>query len=220
MPDSASAGILSVTMNVLITAGPTREYIDTVRFLSNASSGRMGAGVARAAAKAGHEVTLLLGPVSVDVPADCRVVPFVSCDDLRSALDELFPSADALIMAAAVGDFRPERTYPSKLHRRNGPITVRLYPTEDILASLGSRKRHDQRIVSFSVEDGRQDQVEQKARAEMAAKNADFCVVNPPAAMNAAESEACILTPTGTALPSAMRPKEDLAREIIRLLSE
>ncbi|MFP4053619.1 MAG: phosphopantothenoylcysteine decarboxylase [Phycisphaerae bacterium] len=205
-------------MNILITAGPTREYIDTVRFLSNASSGRMGAAVAHAAIDAGHQVTLLLGPVSVPVPDGCHVVPFVSCDDLQAALDEHFSAADVLVMAAAVGDFRPERTYPSKLHRRNGPITVRLYPTEDILASLGERKRPDQRIVSFSVEDGRREQVEQKARREMASKNADFCVVNPPAAMDATESEAFILTPTGTALPPATRPKDDLAREIIRLL--
>ena len=205
-------------MKILITAGPTREYIDTVRFLSNASSGRMGTAVARAATAAGHDVTLLLGPVAIEAPDGCRKVPFVSCDDLRAALEEHFPAADVLVMAAAVGDFRPERTYPSKLHRRNGPITVRLYPTEDILAALGEGKRDSQRIVSFSVEDGRPEQVETKAREEMAAKNADFCVVNPPSAMNAVDSLACILTPAGIALPWDTRPKEELARQLVGLL--
>ncbi len=205
-------------MRVLITAGPTREYIDTVRFLSNASSGRMGIALANAALDAGHQVTLLLGAVSPDPPAGAEVVPFVSCSDLADALDEHFSDADVLMMAAAVGDFRPERTYPSKLHRRNGPITLRLYPTEDILASLAAGKRAGQTIVSFSVEDGREDQVQAKAREEMLAKRADFCVVNPPAAMAAGESEACVLSEDGIALPWRRRSKSELAREIMKLL--
>lgn len=205
-------------MRVLITAGPTREYIDTVRFLSNASSGRMGIALANAALDAGHQVTLLLGAVSPDPPAGAEVVPFVSCSDLAEALDEHFSDADVLMMAAAVGDFRPERTYPSKLHRRNGPITLRLYPTEDILASLAAGKRAGQTIVSFSVEDGREDQVQAKAREEMLAKRADFCVVNPPAAMAAGESEACVLSEDGIALPWRRRSKSELAREIMKLL--
>jgi phosphopantothenoylcysteine decarboxylase/phosphopantothenate--cysteine ligase len=205
-------------MRVLITAGPTREYIDTVRFLSNASSGRMGIALAAAAKDAGHDVTLLLGPVDLAPPDGARVVPFVSCSDLADALGEHFPRADALLMAAAVGDFRPERTYPSKLHRRNGPITLRLYPTEDILAGIAHSKRADQTIVSFSVEDGRREQVEQKARAEMLAKRADLCVVNPPAAMASEESEACVLSEDGIALPWARRSKAELAGEIVNLL--
>lgn len=205
-------------MRVLITAGPTREYIDTVRFLSNASSGRMGIALANAALDAGHQVTLLLGAVSPDPPAGAEVVPFVSCSDLADALDEHFSDADVLMMAAAVGDFRPERTYPSKLHRRNGPITLRLYPTEDILAGLAAGKRAGQTIVSFSVEDGREDQVQAKAREEMLAKRADFCVVNPPAAMAAGESEACVLSEDGIALPWRRRSKSELAREIMKLL--
>ncbi|MFP4141377.1 MAG: phosphopantothenoylcysteine decarboxylase [Planctomycetota bacterium] len=207
-------------MRVLITAGPTREYIDTVRFLSNASSGRMGIALAAAALDADHDVTLLLGPVSPAPPAGVSVVPFVSCSDLADALDQHFPDADVLMMAAAVGDFRPERPYPSKLHRRNGPITLRLYPTEDILAGIATRKRAGQTIVSFSVEDGSEDQVQAKAREEMLAKGADFCVVNPPAAMAGGESEACVLGEDGIALPWRRRSKRDLAGEIIALLGK
>jgi phosphopantothenoylcysteine decarboxylase/phosphopantothenate--cysteine ligase len=207
-------------MRILITAGPTREYIDTVRFLSNASSGRMGLALGRAALEAGHDVTLLLGPVSLEAPEGAEVVPFVSCSDLAEALGEQFPRCDVLMMAAAVGDFRPERTYPSKLHRRNGPITLRLYPTEDILATVAQTKRADQTIVSFSVEDGRPEQVEAKAREEMLAKHADLCVVNPPAAMADTASEACVLDEDGIALPWARREKSELARQIVKLLGD
>ena len=205
-------------MRILITAGPTREYIDTVRFLSNASSGRMGIALAAAALDAGHDVTLLLGPVSLDPPAGVSVVPFVSCSDLADALSEHFPDTDVLMMAAAVGDFRPERIYPSKLHRRNGPITLRLYPTDDILAGIAARKHAGQTIVSFSVEDGSEDQVQAKAREEMLAKGADFCVVNPPAAMASGESEACVLSERGVAVPWGRREKAQLAGEIVALL--
>jgi phosphopantothenoylcysteine decarboxylase/phosphopantothenate--cysteine ligase len=147
-------------------------------------------------------------------------VPFISCKDLTDALGRHFPRADALLMAAAVGDFRPERTFPSKLHRRNGPITIRLYPTEDILAGLAGSKRSEQTIVSFSVEDGRREQAMEKARGEMLAKRADFCVVNPPAAMDADASEACVLSEEDLALPWGHRTKNDLAREIVKLLGD
>jgi len=206
-------------MRILVTAGPTREQIDSVRFLTNASSGRMGFAVAAAAARAGHDVTLLAGPVHLARPEGCRVESFVSVADLKAALEARFPDCDVLIMAAAVGDFRPDRTFPGKIHRSDGPFSLRLIPTEDLVASVAAAKRGDQTVVAFAVEAGPDDLIEAKARKEMGAKNADYVVVNTPDAMSAPDSRACILTPTTLALPWARRPKADLADEIIRLLS-
>ena len=145
---------------------------------------------------------------------------FVSVQDLKSALEQRFDSCDALVMAAAVGDFRPEQTLAFKLHRRNGPVTIKLYPTEDILAGLGQRKRAGQIIVAFAVEDAPLEQIESKARAEMIEKNADFVVVNTPAAMAADHSHACILSRETVVLPWADRPKKALAEQIVALLKK
>lgn len=210
-------------MRILVTAGPTREYIDAVRFITNASSGKMGCAAAVAAARAGHDVTLLCGPVCDELVASathakCKLVPFVSVADLKRALEERFDACDALVMAAAVGDFRPRKPFPSKLRRSDGPIVVSLFPTEDLLAGLAKRKRPGQVIVAFAVEVGTHQQVEAKARREMKQKNADYVVVNRPEAMAAEESEACILSPTSSVLSWAKRRKEDLAEEIVKLL--
>jgi phosphopantothenoylcysteine decarboxylase/phosphopantothenate--cysteine ligase len=209
-------------MHVLVTAGPTRQYIDSVRFITNASTGRMGSAVARAAARAGHQVTLLLAQAVAagrEPPPGCEVVPFVSVDELKAALAARFDGCDALVMAAAVGDFRPERPLEGKLARSAGPVTVRLLPTEDLLAGLAARKREGQTVVAFAVEDGPPEAAAAKARAEMAAKGADYVVANTPAAMGAEASEACILSPGGIVLPWGRRAKEALAGEIVRLLA-
>ena len=205
-------------MNVLVTAGPTREYIDDVRFITNASSGRMGYAVAGAAVDVGHQVTLLSGPVCLDAPGGCDLVTFVTVAELKTALEGRFDACDVLIMTAAVGDFRPKRTWSTKLSRRAGPVDVRLVPTEDIVASIASRKRAGQRVVTFAVEDGPEEAIVDKARAEMAEKNADYVVVNTPAAMGSDCSRACILTPEGTALGWSVRSKTELAGILMGLL--
>ena len=212
-------------MRIIVTAGPTREYVDTVRFISNASSGRMGCAVARAAVECGHDTTLLLGPgvaagLIEDLRARCEIVPFASVDDLKRELTAMFPDCDALVMAAAVGDFRPDRILPTKLHRSAGPVTLRLFPTEDVVASVAASKREGQTVVTFAVEDGPPDQIEAKARGEMADKSADFVVVNTPAAMAAEESDACILARCGEGLAWGKRTKETLAGQIVRMLDQ
>jgi phosphopantothenoylcysteine decarboxylase / phosphopantothenate---cysteine ligase len=205
-------------MRILVTAGPTREFLDSVRFLTNASSGRMGYAVARAASRAGHEVTLLSGPVSLAPPPDCEVVRFVSVADLHSALDARFDTCDALVMTAAVGDFRPERTWEGKLSRAAGAVELRLIPTEDVLASVAERKDPEQIVVAFAVEDGPDEQIVAKARAEMVAKHADYVVVNTPLAMGATASRACVLEPQTVALDWAQRPKTKLATSLVDIL--
>jgi len=179
----------------------------------------MGCAVAAEAVRAGHDVTLLLGPVSVEPPGRCRVERFISVADLKGALEANFDACDALVMAAAVGDFLPECPSDSKLSRSGGPVTIRLIPTDDLLAGLRARKKPGQVVVAFAVEEGRREQIEAKARAEMSAKGADFVVVNTPGAMGRDSSLACILTPGGTALPWANRPKRKLAEAITSILS-
>ncbi len=158
-------------MRIVVTAGPTREYIDSVRFITNASSGRMGISVASAALRAGNDVTLLMGPVGRALTGPelsrCTVVPFTTAGDLLKAIDERFDACDALIMAAAVGDFRPERTYERKLSRSGDPLTLRLVPTDDILEEFGRRKRADQRIVAFAVQEGSPNEIETGAHAKL-----------------------------------------------------
>lgn len=213
-------------MNVLITAGPTRECIDSVRFLSNASSGRMGCAVAAAALRAGHDVTLLHGPMDGALLTDlnsnpaCTLVQFTSVADLQAALAEQLPRCDALVMSAAVGDFTVQNASAAKLRRKAGPITLRLVPTPDLLAGVADVKQPNQKIVSFAVEDPPHAAAETKARAELTAKGADFVVVNTPAAMGAEKSDACILSATEILLPWANRPKEELAEQIISLLAK
>lgn len=211
-------------MRILITAGPTREYIDPVRFISNGSSGKMGFAIARAAAAVGHDVTLLVGPVPLSIPAgnDKKIThaDFINVADLQSAVEEHFPSCDVLIMAAAVGDFIIENPATQKLSRKNGAITLNLKPTNDILAAVGKTKTPAQTIVAFAVEDGTREQIETKARAEQISKNADFTVVNTTDAIGSGESMGCILA-AGCEEPAvkwANRPKIELAKKIIELL--
>lgn len=206
-------------MRILVTAGPTRQYIDTVRFITNASSGRMGFAVAEAAAADGHDVVLLAGPVCLDPPQGCQIVRFVTVDDLQAALAEHFPWCDALVMTAAVGDFRPRRVEGRKLRRLAGPVTLELVPTEDLLAGVSPGRRGDQRVVAFAVEDGELAEIQAKARGEMRAKGADFVVVNTPQALGAAESQACVLSRDAVVLAWRRRTKRQLAGEIVRLLA-
>lgn len=213
-------------MNILITTGPTREYIDSVRFLSNASSGRMGCAVAAAARKAGDSVTLLHGPIDESAlgnladDAGCRRVGFMSFADLQRFIAEHFPACDALVMAAAVGDFTISKPLSKKLRRADGPITLTLTPTPDVLAGIATNKRANQKIVAFAVEDPPLQAAEEKARAELKSKGADFVVVNTPEAMGAPHSQACILSAEAILLPWAQRPKQELAEEIVRLLHQ
>jgi phosphopantothenoylcysteine decarboxylase/phosphopantothenate--cysteine ligase len=205
-------------MRILVTAGPTREPLDAVRFITNASSGRMGCAVAAAALAAGHDVRLLLGPCGAEPPGGAEVVRFATAADLKRELHARFAACDALVMAAAVGDFTPEAPADGKLRRSDGPLELRLVPTEDILAGVAAGRRAGQTVVAFAVEAGDEEEMASAARRKLAAKGADFIVVNPASAMGAAAGRAAILTADAVALPWAERGKEALAAEILRLL--
>ena len=199
---------------VLITAGPTREPIDSVRFITNASSGKMGYAVAAAAVAAGHDVTLLSGPVALKAPQGVTVVPFVTVADLKAALEYHFAACDVLIMAAAVGDFTVANPAATKIRRSAGPVTLELTPTEDLLASVAARRRPDQLLIGFAVADVDPDAV---ARQKLIAKGLDYIVVNTPAAMGEDESRAAILAEDGFVLEWKVRTKAELAAGIVAI---
>ncbi len=163
-------------MKILVTAGPTREFVDDVRFLSNPSSGKMGYEVAKAAARAGHEVILVSGPVALPGPDGVCVVPVVSAEEMARECLERFPDCDAVVMTAAVCDYKPAERFAGKLKKKKGPLQLDLVPAADILAEMGLQKR-SQILVGFALEvqDGRRN-----ASAKLSAKNLDYIVLNSP----------------------------------------
>ncbi len=140
-------------MNMLVTAGPTREAIDPVRFLSNRSSGRMGFAVAAAAAEAGHAVRLVAGPVALDAPAGVERINVLSAENMRAAVAGHVAWCDALVMAAAVADWRPTAASDRKLKKGDGPMRLELERTADILESIKSLKGA-RIVVGFAAETG------------------------------------------------------------------
>lgn len=198
-------------MRILLTAGPTYEPIDPVRFIGNRSSGQMGAALASAAAARGHAVTLILGPVTAAMPSGARRIDVFSSRDMHDAVIREFPSHDLLIMAAAVADFRPKGSRTEKIER-GGTLTIELEATEDIAAAAGRIKRPDQRSVGFSlVERGNL----QRSREKMARKNFDLIVYNPLDTMSSRTIESVLLWPDGRAEELPLREKPDFARVLI-----
>jgi phosphopantothenoylcysteine decarboxylase / phosphopantothenate---cysteine ligase len=180
-------------MRVLITAGPTREAIDPVRYIGNRSTGKMGAAIAGAAAAAGHSVTAILGPISVPFPQDVRRVDIETAQQMLSAVLQEFPEHDLLIMAAAVSDYRPQNSSAAKM-AREGKLVLELEPTEDVIAAAGKIKRADQRTVGFSLESSPDmDRVRRKLRE----KNLDMVVYNPVGTIGSDAIEPAILYPDG-----------------------
>lgn len=185
-------------MRVLITAGPTREPIDDVRFISNRSSGQMGLALARAAADAGHDVTLLLGPVLVPAALSgegaMRVERFSTTAELQALLDTHFPACDLLVMAAAVADYRLATPRTGKAPRSEG-MRLELEPTPDLVAGVAAFKRPDQRVIAFALEEAAV--LEERAAEKMRRKGVDAIVANPLATMDAGRVAAVLLTPDG-----------------------
>ena len=198
-------------MRVLITAGPTYEPIDPVRFIGNRSSGQMGAALARAATAAGHAVTLILGPVTAPMPTDVRRVDVTSSQDMHHAVLNLFPEHDLLIMAAAVADFRPRICRHGKIER-GGDLTIELVPTEDIAAAAGRIKRPDQRTIGFSLV-GRGEL--ERSREKLRRKNLDLIVYNPLDTMSSQTIESVLLYPYGRLEELPLRDKQQFAETLL-----
>jgi phosphopantothenoylcysteine decarboxylase/phosphopantothenate--cysteine ligase len=160
---------------VLVTAGPTREAIDPVRFISNHSSGRMGVALAEAAWRRGAEVTLIAGPLAVPTPPGVDVVAVETTQQMAEAVARALPNADALVMAAAPSDFRPARVADAKIKRGAGARAIDLEPTADILASTRGARRDGAVIVGFALETN---DALPNARAKLAGKGVDMIVLN------------------------------------------
>jgi phosphopantothenoylcysteine decarboxylase/phosphopantothenate--cysteine ligase len=159
---------------ILITAGPTCEDIDPVRFLTNRSSGKMGYALAEAAHRRGARVVLVSGPTDLKIPDGVDWVPVRATDEMHRAVRERAASANVVIMAAAVSDYRPAEQHDKKLKRGEGSFTLELEPTPDILAELGREKR-EQILVGFAAETNA---VAENARGKLARKGADMIVAN------------------------------------------
>jgi len=207
-------------LKMLITAGPTHEPIDAVRYLANRSSGRMGLALAEAARDAGWTVTLLLGPVALAPPAGVQTLAFESSADLARLLEEHFPVCDLLLMVAAVADYRPRQPSDAKLSRKGDPLLLELEPTPDLVASCAARKRKDQRIIGFALEEPTV--LEERALDKLRRKELDAIVANPLATMGSADVNATIYTPgeksaeaSTSASASISGTKSDFARRLI-----
>lgn len=208
-------------LRILVTAGPTREFLDPVRFLSNPSSGKMGYALAAEAARRGASVTLISGPVSLPAPP-VKLVRVLSADQMYRATLQEAVRADVILMCAAVSDYRPSVASRRKLKKSDNPLVVRLVRTKDILKELGRRKRQGQVLVGFAAETER---LEAYARRKLFQKNLDLIVANrigPPGRETGFESdlnEAVLYWRSGGRILSKKIPrttKRKMAKTILR----
>lgn len=203
-------------MKILVTAGPTREPIDPVRFISNRSSGKMGYAVARAGARRGHQVVLVSGPVSLPVPKGVKGVRVNTAAEMLSAVKQRLQGCDALVMAAAVADWRPRCPARHKLKKRKAPPKIDLERTDDILVSVGSRK--GQRLfIGFAAET---DCVKAEALRKLVEKKLDLIVANdvtrPDAGFEVDTNRVTFLAKDGTIRDLPLMTKARVAGHIIR----
>ncbi len=206
--------------HIVITAGPTYERIDPVRFIGNYSSGKMGFALAEECAARGARVTLVAGPVALKCSDSIERIDVESCQQMYEATTQAFAQADAAILCAAVADFKPESTAQSKIKREGDDLVLRLKPTHDIAAELGRMKQPGQRIVAFALET---DNEEANAKEKLRRKNADFIVLNstriPGTTFQSDDNQITIITANdATAYPK--KPKREVAADIIDRLSQ
>ena len=200
-------------MRILITAGGTREYIDPVRFISNASSGRMGYALVRAALRAGHKVILITAPTTQRLPNGAKVVEVETAARMFESLKKYFEKCDCLIMAAAVSDYTSARTAKTKIKKSNKSLILKLKPTADILKWAGKHKRKNQIVVGFALEDK---SLRQNAEIKLKEKNLDMIIANTSAAIGADKSTVQVKTPDRKWLRFPQATKATIARQIIR----
>jgi phosphopantothenoylcysteine decarboxylase/phosphopantothenate--cysteine ligase len=204
----------------LVTAGPTREAIDPVRFISNRSSGKMGYAIAEAALAQGNEVTLISGPVAIPPPGGATLVSITTSDELHDAVQRALPTCDVLVMCAAVSDYKPAAISPRKMKKRNAPFALRLIATRDILASLPKDNRRFL-VVGFAAETH---DLKINAREKLLRKNCDLMVANDVSGkvsgMESDENEVVILFRNGETKKISRAPKRNIARELVKIISK
>ncbi len=202
-------------MRILVTAGPTREFLDPVRFISNRSSGKMGYAIAAAARDRGHEVILISGPVALPDPPYVTVVRVVSATDMLKAVESHLESCDALIMAAAVADWRPAQVSRDKLKKLKTAPVLALVPTPDILKTIQGRKEH-RIVVGFAAETN---QLESEAQRKLVDKGLDLIVANdvnqPDAGFDVDTNRVVMIPRTGNREALPLMSKRDVAERIV-----
>src|SRR3990172_2005496 len=201
---------------ILITSGPTRQYLDPVRYLTNASSGRMGKALVEAALALGHEVVVVSGPVEIEYPAAARIVPVVSTEEMLAAAAREFEGCDGLIGAAAPCDYRPVRVESHKITKTGQPLELSLTETDDAVATLGARKGR-RWVVGFALET---EDHRLRALAKLERKHCDLVISNGPAAIAAPDNTVEILAPDGAVLAALSGSKELVARDILALIDD
>ena len=201
--------------HIMITAGPTYEKIDPVRFIGNYSSGKMGYALAEECYRRGAEVTLISGPVSLSCSEGIKRIDVESCKEMYEQATKAFPQQNAAILCAAVADFKPENVAEMKIKREKDDLLLRLKPTQDISSTLGKMKTSDQRIVAFALETNNE---ELNAKQKLEKKNADFIVMNstrnPGTTFQSDENQITIIHKEGKK-EYAKKPKTDVAKDIV-----
>ncbi len=205
---------------IMITAGPTYEKIDPVRFIGNYSSGKMGFALAEECARRGAEVTLIAGPVSMSCSANIHRIDVESCEEMYQAATTTFANMDAAILCAAVADFRPENVAAEKIKREKDDLVIRLKPTHDIAAQLGQMKKQGQLLVGFALETNDE---EANAQKKLQKKNLDFIVLNSlqrkGTCFQSDDNQISILSANGQ-VDFDKKPKTEVAKDIVNELSK
>lgn len=205
-----------MSLRFLITTGPTREYLDAVRFVSNPSSGRMGFATARAAVAAGHAATVIAGPTHLPPPEGAEAVHVVSTQDMLEACMARLDGSDVLVAAAAPCDFRPAERFSGKLKKGAASLALNLEPTPDILLEA-SRSKGNRVLIGFALE-AQDPRV--NALGKLRRKNLDAIVLNDPSAFGADKSSATIFRADGTEETLEGVSKEELGKRLVRLAEE
>jgi phosphopantothenoylcysteine decarboxylase/phosphopantothenate--cysteine ligase len=203
----------------VVTAGPTREPIDPVRFLSNRSSGKMGYAIAEAALESGHDVTLISGPVDLSPPKRARFVSVTTSEEMFARVRRAIGDCDVLVMCAAVADYKPAKFSPQKLKKKNTTRSLELVPTPDILSAI-TRGPRSFLAIGFAAETN---DVEKNARKKLRAKNCDMIVANDvsrvDSGMESDENEVEIIFRNGERKKIRRTAKKIIARELVKIIS-
>jgi phosphopantothenoylcysteine decarboxylase / phosphopantothenate---cysteine ligase len=203
----------------VVTAGPTREAIDPVRFISNRSSGKMGYAIAEAALAQKHDVMLISGPAALTPPPKAKLISITSADELFAAVRGATRKCDVLVMCAAVSDYKPTAVSPLKMKKQKRAFALKLVPTRDILASLPKRRRY--LVVGFAAETH---ELKINAQKKLHAKNCDAIVANDVSGteigMESDENEVTIFFRDGEIKKISRAPKKIIARELVKIFSK
>jgi phosphopantothenoylcysteine decarboxylase / phosphopantothenate---cysteine ligase len=211
--------LLHKSVKFVVTAGPTREQIDPVRFLSNRSSGKMGYAIAAAAIEAGHDCVLISGPVCLEAPDNARLIRVNSSDEMNEAVCAAMRDCDVLVMCAAVADYKAKEIARKKIKKREENFSLELIPTRDILRSLP--RARDFFVVGFAAET---DELEKNARAKLRHKNCNMMVANDVSdaaiGMESDENAVTIFFETGESKTISRAPKKTIAHALVKIILE